>query len=138
MARVIEQVQALYRLMPEMAGGRSFEQDLALHVQHGYVWSSPRAIVMARLVHSSWPFADFADLTRTAPESDADTWFVYLAAGDLAEFFRVMPFAKDFVCFYRRRSPRFHLLEPLQRRCLSISSSRNRPALAVTSPANLL
>lgn len=132
------EIRRLYAVQPEMCGGRSFEEDVLLHVQRGYVWSSPRAFIMGRLVCSAWPWERVWDVTRAdalATPEEADAWFLYLAVGDVREFFRVAPVQKDFVCFFRRGSPRWYRLDAIQRRCTAISSSllfRSRQGSAVT------
>ena len=70
-----------------MAGGRLFLEDVALHLRYGYVWVSPTAVILARPVCSNWSIADLGDLTKTAAQAEADTWFVYLGAGNLGGVF---------------------------------------------------
>lgn len=135
---ILRQIQALYRDFPHMAGGRLFLEDVALHLRYGYVWASPTAVILARPVCSHWSIADLGDLTKTAARQEADTWFVYLGAGNLGEFFRVMPFPLKFACFYRRSSPRFYPLATLQRRCTKNFTSRNLPSSDAITPASHL
>lgn len=135
---ILRQIQALYRDFPHMAGGRLFLEDVALHLRYGYVWASPTAVILARPVRSDWGIADLGDLTKTAARQEADTWFVYLGAGNLAEFFEVMPYPLTFACFWRRCSPRFYQLEQLRRKCTTISSSHSLPSSDAITPASHL
>lgn len=135
---ILAQIERLYRDFPQMAGGRLFLEDVALHLRYGYVWASPTAVILARPVSSQWLTTDLGDLSKTAARDEADTWFVYLAAGNLTEFFEVMPYPLKFVCFWRRCSPRFYELEQLRRKCTTISSSLSLPSSVAITQASPL
>lgn len=79
--------------------GESFDEWLAHALEHGYVWSSPTCFIMARSV---W---------------DDTCWMIDLAAGDMAEFFRVDPAPKKWVAFRRGDSHSVHPYERIKRRC---------------------
>ena len=95
------------------AAGHTFLADLAAHFEHGYVWSSPTAFIMARLVSSTWGPERWGNLAETDPGGDA--WCVWVAVGDLREFFRVCPHETKFACFARRGFPRLWPFEKLKR-----------------------
>lgn len=109
-----QQAQALYMRFPELVAGRTLQDDIALHVTHGFVWSSPTAIILAKLTHSSYNPEQVA--RYWLKPAQADCWFVYLAAGDLREFFRVAPLKLPFACFYRRGKFRRYPLDRLEKR----------------------
>jgi len=60
-----------------------FEEQLAHYGEHGYIWSSPTAFILA---------------TYHATE---DEWFIGLAAGNMAEFCLHAPHPAKWVCFIR-------------------------------------
>ena len=91
----------------------TFDDALLFHMEHGYVWNSPRSFVLATIIRSvDWP-------GTFIPQADGDTWFIWLAAGDWGEFFEVCPERKEFVCFVRRGFPRFYSFDRIQRLCTS-------------------
>lgn len=110
---VQQAIAALYA--SHFAAGHTFEADLAAHLRSGYVWASPAAFVMARLVRSDWTWAEWGNLELSDP--DGDCWCVWIAAGDLAEFFRVCPRETKFACYSRRGFPRLWEFRELQRLC---------------------
>lgn len=81
-----EQAAAVYDREP---CARNFEQDLLLHLQFGYVVSTPEAFAMVRRVRHDWPDERLREPCATA--ADGDCWFVWLLAGDLALTTRWLP-----------------------------------------------
>lgn len=69
------------------AAGEDFQERLAWNLSHGYVWSGPRAFVMAHIV----------------TENGRTGWYVELAAGEMGEFFEVDPVKPEWVAFRRTR-----------------------------------
>lgn len=119
-----EEVQRLYA--SPLADGHTFEADLAAHVASGYVWSSPTALVMARLVRSDWSLTEWGQLDKT--DETGDCWLVWLAAGDMGEFFRVCPRKTKFVCFSRRGFPRLYLFSELENKYYGIHAKASASA----------
>jgi hypothetical protein len=102
--------------------GEDFDAWLSAHLEHGYVWSSPRSFILARAIRSGWVDSDWwklSDMAATAP--DGDCWYIWLAAGDMAEFFEICPERKNFVCFSREEVPRLWEFETIRRLCTQIS-----------------
>jgi hypothetical protein len=95
----------------------NFREVLAAYLSFGYVWSSPRSFILARPVWREWwdDGEKLADHSLTAP--DGNCWFIWLAAGDMAEFFKICPQPKDFVCFSRGDVARCWEFERLRRLC---------------------
>lgn len=112
---------------------RHFADDLAAHFQTGYVWSSPTAFIMARLVSSKWTWDALSDLTRAASGEEADAWCVWVAVGDLREFFRVCPHEAKFACFARRGFPRLWPFEKLKRLSYGIHDAKSSGSSARSS-----
>jgi hypothetical protein len=80
-----------------------FEEVLIAHLHAGVVHSSATAFLLARPVDSSFHESDlFDDPFVTFP--DPDCWHVYLAAGDMTEFFRVIPHPLPLVSFVRKNN----------------------------------
>ena len=101
----------------------TWQSHLAAYFRHGYVWSSPRAFVLAREIQSAWwrDAARLADHAQVAP--DGDCWFIWLAAGDMAEFFAVCPRQKPLVCYCRRGEPRLISTTRLARKVTALRAS---------------
>lgn len=94
---------------------RSFEEDLLLHLNYGYVISTPESFLMGRAVNKDAP----AHLIKFPGYNEFETlnaWLVYLAAGDLREFFRHIPFYLPFIGWERRNLLRFYPTEILRQR----------------------
>lgn len=77
------------------------------HLIGGYVISTPEVFLLFRPVDSRRP--DLFD-DPWAVFEEVDTWFCYLAAGDLSQFGRFMPYPLPFVAWNRKNSLRFHTL----------------------------
>jgi hypothetical protein len=76
--------------------GTVFERDLAQYLDHGYVSSGPRGLVLFRAAHTDRP-----DLW--VEERGANAWFVHLAigVGGLSWIFRQMPYTLPFLIWCR-------------------------------------
>lgn len=97
---------------------RSFEEDLDLHLRFGYVFSTPHAFIMGRAVSRA---GDPSDIVNPAFQFDApDTWWIYLAAGDLREFFLREPYPLPWVGWEIRNKPRFYSMDRVKERILCI------------------
>ena len=81
-----DQAAAVYDREP---CARTFEADLLLHFQHGYVVSTPEAFAMVRRVNHDWPEDRLRQPWETHPQGDC--WFVWLLAGDMALTTRWLP-----------------------------------------------
>lgn len=81
---------------------RSFKEDLALHLQHGWVISSPRFFAMGRPVsYWSWSDAQILDPSFNPPD-EPDCWHIWLLAGDMKEALQFIPFRLPCVSFERK------------------------------------
>lgn len=84
---------------------RTFHEDLAAFLHTGRVYITPTAVMLAKAVpsgmelHKPWDQWD---------ESKCDCWLIWLAAGDLGEFFRYAPFPLPWICWARRWGPLKH------------------------------
>ena len=87
---------------------RSFREDLEAHLLHGMVLSTPTCFIMCRWVSSQWEPWRMADPLYN-PDGVKDCIYVYLASGDMKEFFTLPHNSAKWVAFSRRgRLPRLH------------------------------
>lgn len=81
---------------------RSFKQDLELHLQHGWVVSSPKFFGMARPVaYWNWSNAEILDPSHN-PDDEKDCWHIWLLAGDVSEALKFLPFHLPYISFERK------------------------------------
>lgn len=81
---------------------RSFHEDLTLHFKRGWVISSPRFFVMGRPVcYWAWSADQILDPFHNPPD-EPDCWHVWLAAGDLKEALKFLPFPLPYISFERK------------------------------------
>lgn len=64
---------------------RSFETELRLYHQNGFVYSTPTSFLMGRPVCHDWSYADLSNPAKVA-RGEADCWWIGAAAGDMKEF----------------------------------------------------
>jgi hypothetical protein len=96
---------------------RDFHEDFFTHLQLGIVVSTPEAFVMLRPVMRCWTIEMLLDPNHVANVATADTWWVWLAAGDQGLAWRMAEAAvrsmgidplKIWLAFQKRNRPRFH------------------------------
>ncbi len=105
-------------------GPRSFLEDLEAHLIHGLVMSTPTAFIMARYVCRDWPGESIINPWVNDPgSSHIDTLHIYLAAGDISEFFTFPHRPCRWISFERRNILRFHSYDTLKRRCTTNSTA---------------
>lgn len=95
---------------------RTFEEDLELHLMFGYVFSSPTMFMMGRAVEKDAPREKIVD--PAFKFTNPDTWLIYLAAGDLMEFFSREPYPLPWVGWERDNKLRFYRMEAVKQRIL--------------------
>jgi hypothetical protein len=121
-----EQAAAVYEREP---CARTFRSDLEAHLLHGIVISTPTAFIMARYVGSSWPTQDIVNpWCNDLNPSRRDCLHIYLAAGDLSEFFTFPHKPVTWCSFERRNILRFYSYQSLKRRC-TISTDPTSPPI---------
>jgi hypothetical protein len=82
----------------------SFEGLLAHFLQNGFVWSSPLSFMLFKPVF--WDGKEY--FTQT---DKWNAWFIHLAAGDLTDFEKRLPFRLDYVLFQRHGKNKIHAYE---------------------------
>jgi len=109
---------------------RTFREDLEAHLLHGIVINTPKAFIMARYVCRDWPASAIVDPWQNdltcAPR---DCLHVYLAAGDLLEFFTFPHVETKWISFERKNILRFHPYETTKRRCTTNSQAHTSPPI---------
>ena len=93
---VLEQALALYS---KEGCTRTFEDDLAAFIHTGRVHITPTCILLAKAVPSSVTYHEPWD---TWEGHTCDAWLIWLAAGDLAEFFQYAPYELPWLLWARR------------------------------------
>lgn len=81
---------------------RTFVDDLALHLRHGWVISAPGWFIMGRPVcYWAWSNQQILDPSFNPPD-EPDCWHVWLAAGDLVQALKFIPFPLPYISFERK------------------------------------
>lgn len=77
------------------------------HLQHGFVYSSPTAFLLARPVRWDAPDSEHLEL---APHTNPDphAWHIWAAAGDLREIIQIGLRVRAELLSYQRRNHRLH------------------------------
>ncbi len=99
-------------------GPRSFIEDLYLHFKCGIVFCNDRIFIMGRPVALDAPDEMIVDPSVTF--ADPDCWHVYLAAGELSEFFKVMPYSLPYVSWERNNRLKRYNLNLIREKCLNV------------------
>lgn len=118
----IDAARAMYHKEP---CGRCFGDDLATFLRIGYVFSTPTAFIMGKAVPSPHIRTGFGydRPGANAPIEHCDTWLIWLAAGDLREFFRFEPRPMKFVAWARKGVIRFHHFDRVRALCKTSTES---------------
>ena len=102
---------------------RSFREDLEAHLLHGYVFSTPDVFLMIRPVDRGWR-DQIVDPTKNPewikPWSPPDCWHVYLAAGDIQEMWKFLPYPLEFVSYERSNRLRIVRFQQFRRLCSTL------------------
>jgi len=87
---------------------RTFAEDLALHFEHGFVFSTPDYFIMGRPVPKDAPAEDIVNPAIVFPRAICDCWHCYLFAGDMAAALAVLPWALPWISFERKNELRIY------------------------------
>lgn len=104
----LDKVRALYTA----ESARNFEEDVAAHMENGYLFSTPEYLLMARPVWSEAPQLAINDVWMPFPPHLWDTWYVYAFAcndqglqGLVKNLLTHMPFYLPLVAWERSGEP---------------------------------
>ena len=78
----------------------TFLDDLAAHLQWGYVINTPTCFVMARPVLAEAPHPLILD--PYVEFTCYNTWFIYCVAGNMSEMFQHIPFTLTWIAWEKR------------------------------------
>ena len=111
---------------------REFHEDFLAHLQVGYVISTPTAFAMWRPVMREWDIDRLRDPWQVAPVETADSWWIWLSAGDIREAWAAgialvtsqgIDPMKISVAFERRNNPKWYRLKRLHQLCTTTPTS---------------
>lgn len=94
--------------------GRTFEQDLQIHLVNGFVVATPDYFIMGRPVCSQAPHYEIVDCTFPFPPEEQDCWHIHCMAGDLRKCWDFYPFQLPFVSWEKRNRLRFYRMEQIK------------------------
>ncbi|WP_043588441.1 hypothetical protein [Geminisphaera colitermitum] len=92
---------------------RLFEDDLALHFRHGYVFNAPDYFVMGRSVPRCALHLQIVDPNYSWPDCVCDCWHLYLFAGDMRAALSMFPYPLPWASFERNNKLRFYPFDRL-------------------------
>lgn len=92
---------------------RTFEEDVAAHLNHGYLFSTPEYFLMARPVYSEATQEQMNNVWQTFHPTLWDTWYIYAfavrddsgLAGLVKKLLRHMPFFLPLLAWERSGQP---------------------------------
>ena len=93
---VLQQALALYA---KEDCTRTFEEDLTAFIHTGRVHITPTCILLAKAVPSTREYHEPWD---TWQPHECDAWLIWLAAGELTEFFQYAPYELPWLLWARR------------------------------------
>ena len=85
---------------------RTFDEDLAAHLQHGIVHSDAVSFLMARKIDSSAPVHDIVNPWINF--ENPDCWHLWVYAGDMIRAFSFADTTLPLVSFERKNKLRFY------------------------------
>lgn len=86
-----------------------FAEAVEAHAVCGHVFASPHLFLLGRRVGSKWSDDELSDPWLVAP--DGQCWHVFLAAGDLSEAVRLLPYRLPWLSYYHEGKRRLMRLE---------------------------
>ena len=84
----------------EHSPGVAFTEIVEAHFQVGYAFSGPAYFLLGRQVSSTWDDERICDPWQVDPLGDA--WHVWLYAGDMRAWQRLVPYSLPWLMFHRR------------------------------------
>lgn len=98
---MIEEINRLYIQFPQP---RTFEEDLAAYLEHGYVIERDGAFLMGRPIEREAPHE--LQVNPCHRFENPDTWLVWIAVGvSVNTFLTMVPFPLSWVAWSRRGGP---------------------------------
>jgi len=94
--------------------GRSFSEDLTLHLRYGFVYSTPSLFIFGRPVRKDAPGLLIFD--PRVRFQVVDCWWVWLACGSLESLVEIIPFYLPWIGYQRKNMCRYWKTENLIRK----------------------
>ncbi len=86
-------------------GGRDCAVDIGLHLQHGFVFSTPEVLAMGRPVTRYGHREHLADPSHVYPKGMQNCWLVWMWIGPAQDVLRYLPYRLRWICWARRGKP---------------------------------
>lgn len=83
-----------------------FRHVLEAHLFHGHVLSNPEVFVLVRQVRREWPAVRLLDPWDTCEAGDC--WHVWLWAGEVGDWRKLVPWALPWISFHRGEELKVH------------------------------
>ena len=116
---MIEVLRELYR---SSNATRTPEEDIALHLAHGYLIKTPDYIVMGKAVVRWMSDEELRNPAIKMPESIMpDAWYVYCMVGAACNFLSFEPFHLEYVGWHRRGKLRWYKTRMIQEKCKTLT-----------------
>ena len=111
-------VEKAARVYQQEPCGRTFSKDLEAQLLHGIVCNTPESFVMARYVMRGWDYDQVCDSYYNPTNyKNHDCLHVFLAAGDLKDFFTFPHKSVKWVSFERGNKLRYYPYDQLKELC---------------------
>lgn len=93
-----ELIVADWQARPRDRSLRWYEE---IHLDCGFVFSTPDFFVMGRPVRKYAPLEQILDVTHHFDPATCDTWYVFQMAGDIRKVWSILPQELPWVCWHR-------------------------------------
>jgi hypothetical protein len=108
----IDQARAIYEREP---CSRTFDEDMALHLAHGFVFSTPSFFIMGRPVPRGAYEDQIVDPAVVFAPELCDCWHVHVLAGDASRAWSILPWPLEWLSYQRNNELRFFPMADMQR-----------------------
>ncbi len=105
---------------------RTFQEDLEMHLLVGFVLSTPTHFIMARPVDRYAAHEDIISPSIPFRPEACNCWHIYLAAGDMRQFWDFYPVRYPWVSWEKRNRLRFYPMDAI-RNALDPHSASQQP-----------
>ena len=112
---MIERLRELYSRSNAV---RTPEEDISLHLEHGYLIKTPDYILMGKRVVRWMSDEELKNPMVAAPKGiQSDAWYIYLFCGSACNFLSFEPFPLEYVGWHRRGILRWYHTKTIQAKC---------------------
>ncbi len=112
----------------------SFEVLLWMHLNHGYVHSTPEYFYMGRPVNKDEPYEKLIDPISRTNSKDWNSWCVYFMAGDMNLAFDNLPFYLPYCTFEHKGILKTYPLENLKHKISKYYGIWRKTTAATAAP----